>query len=304
MGVNFSPRESSELFRLLAENTADIILKTDIEGFIVEASPALGELGIALPNMLIGPHIVDLAHPSCADAVRAAQDAAIGGKAGDGWTEFLALTAQHKERWFELRMRSLTDEQGRIYGALGVMRSAEERRAYEERLFAATMTDQLTGLTNRKAFIAMLQHLVDRDIDGCVAIFDIDHFKAVNMQFGQSIGDEVLVIFADLVRMLMRSEDIISRIGGESLGVLLPHAAPDQAEAICQRVIATLADRHRAAGADSPAVTASAGIARIAGSLDDTLRRAELALLFAKGRGRSGLHADDGARMHAMPKLR
>ena len=64
MGVGFTSREGSALYRMLAENTADIILKTDCEGFIVHASPAIEQLGVGFPSMLIGPHILDLIHPS------------------------------------------------------------------------------------------------------------------------------------------------------------------------------------------------------------------------------------------------
>jgi GGDEF domain-containing protein len=87
------------------------------------------------------------------------------------------------------------------------MRSIDERRCLEEQLFTAAMTDPLTGLTNRQAFIAMLQHLVDQRIDGCLAVFDIDHFRAINMQYGQFAGDDVLVVFAELVRDMMRKQE-------------------------------------------------------------------------------------------------
>lgn len=295
MGLNFTLRESSALYRLLADTTSDIILKTDRDGYIVHASPGIARLGVSLPNMLIGPHILDLVHPACAAAVKSEHDAAIGGRRNGRWVEFPALTNDRQERWFEIQMRCLADEAGAIYGALGIMRSIEERRAFEERLFAAAMTDPLTGLTNRPAFITMLQHLVDTQIGGCLALFDIDHFKAINMKYGQSTGDEVLVAFSDFVRTLIRSKDIVSRVGGESLGILLPRATPVQAEAICQRIIDTLSEIGRTAGAGGVSVTASAGVARISGSLDDTIRRAEMALFFAKANGRSRLEMDKTA---------
>jgi diguanylate cyclase (GGDEF)-like protein/PAS domain S-box-containing protein len=294
MGSKFTRNESSALYRLLAENTTDIILKTDRDGFIVHASPAIERLGLARPDLLIGPHILDLVHPSRAAAVRSVHEAAIGGRAAGNWVEFPALTGDDRERWFEIQLRCLADDRDEIYGALGIMRSIEERRTYEEKLFAAAMTDALTGLTNRKAFIAMLQHLVDNRVAGCLAIFDIDHFRTINMQHGQAFGDEVLVVFADLLRSTMRRQDIISRIGGESLGVLLPGTTPAQAEAICGRVIATLGEIREALGADAFSITASAGVACIGGSLDDSIKRTELALFLAKGKGRNRLEMEAG----------
>lgn len=296
MEMTFTPKDTSVLYRLLAEDTTDIILKTDRKGYIVHASPGIGRLGLPLTGQLIGHHIVDLVHPTFSAAVRSEHETAIAGRQGGHWIEVPALTRTGEKRWFEIQIRGLMDDDDRISGAISVMRSIEERRALEEQLFAAAMTDPLTGLTNRKAFIAMLQHLVDHRVGGCLALFDIDHFKTINMQHGQSVGDEVLVAFSDLLRAMMRSDDIVSRIGSESLGVLLPRAAPDQAEAICARVITALSEIRQTAGSNGLSITASAGVARIEGSLDDTLKRAELALFFAKAKGRNRLEMDEGLR--------
>lgn len=296
MEIKFTPRDTSVLYRLLAEDTTDIILKTDRKGYILHASPGIGRLGLPLTGQLIGHHLVDLVHPSFAAAIKSEHDTAIAGRQGGRWIEVPAVTRTGEERWFEIQIRGLMDDDDRISGAISVMRSIEERRALEEQLFAAAMTDPLTGLTNRKAFIAMLQHLVDHGIGGCLALFDIDHFKTINMQYGQSVGDEVLVAFSDLLRAMMRSDDIVSRIGSESLGVLLPRAGPDQAEAICARVITALSEIRQMAGSNGLSITASAGVARIDGSLDDTFKRAELALFFAKAKGRNRLEMDDGLR--------
>lgn len=293
MGTQFTLRESSALYGLLAENSTDIILKTDIEGFIVHASPAIEQLGFLLPNMLIGPHILDLVHPSCAAKVQSEHEAAIRGGQTGQWVEFPAQTQDDREQWYQMQMRRLEDDHGCVYGALAIMRSIEEKRSLEQQLFASAMTDPLTGLTNRQAFIPMLQHLVDKQIDGCLALFGINHFKAINMRYGQSFGDEILIVFADFLRSLMRSEEIISRIGGESFAVLLPRSLPDQAETICRRILANLSDICQAVGTQSFAVTASAGVARIADSLDSTMTRAELALFLAKSKGRNQLEMDN-----------
>lgn len=296
MEVKFTPKDTSILYRLLAEDTSDIILKTDREGYIVHASPGIRRLGHQSTGQLIGHHIVDLVHPSSAAAVRKEHETAIGGRQGGRWVEVPAVTSTGEKRWFEIQIRALIDDHDTINGAISLMRSIEERKALEEQLFAAAMTDPLTGLTNRKAFIAMLQHLVDQGVGGCLALFDIDHFKTINMQYGQSVGDEVLVVFSDLLRTMMRSDDIISRIGGESLGVLLPRAQPDQAEAICARVITALSEIRQTSGSNALSITASAGVARIDESLDNTFKRAELALFFAKAKGRNRLEMDEGLR--------
>lgn len=292
MTTNITRRESSALYRLLADATSDIILKTDCRGFIVHASPAIERLGISLPSMLIGPHIQDLVHPACAAAIEGRHEAAIDGRQNGDWMEFPALTSDRQERWFEIRMRRLVDEQGEVYGALSIMRSIEERRAYEEQLFAAAMTDPLTGLTNRRAFIAMLGHMLDKQVDGCLALFALDHLKAINMKYGQAAGDAALVTFSDVLRQSLRSQDIISRVGGESLGVLLPRGVPEEVEAICRRTIEALGRTRVVVDGRRISITASAGVARIAASVDHTLKRAEMTLLFAKATGSGKVEVD------------
>jgi diguanylate cyclase (GGDEF)-like protein/PAS domain S-box-containing protein len=304
MGMQLTAEESATLYRLLADNTTDVILKTDRQGAIVHVSDAVAGLGLPQPESLTGRHLGELAQPSASAMLVAAHAAAIAGHGEAGWTEFPALTTDGGERWLAIQMKGLRDASGHIYGAVSIMRSIEERRSFEEKLFNAAMTDPLTGLTNRRAFIAMLQHMIDNDTEGCLALFDIDHFKAINMQYGQSIGDEVLVIFSDLLRVSMRSEDIISRIGSESWAVLLPNAPTHQAEEMCRLVITTLSEISRATGSGGLHVTASAGVAHIAGSLDSTIQRAELALFLAKAKGRNRLEMDGDARFPWSPERR
>ena len=106
MGVQLSRAESAELYRLLAEDSGDIVIKTDRDGFIVDASPAIARLGVRLPEMLIGPHLADLVHPGRSGEVRRAHGAVMEGRQLSGWMEFPASPAGG-ERWFELSLRAL-----------------------------------------------------------------------------------------------------------------------------------------------------------------------------------------------------
>lgn len=293
MGINFSPWESRALIGLLADSPTDIVLKTDRKGFIVHASGATEHIGIPLSDVLIGPHLLDLVHPSHAYAVSAQFNAAIEGSHAATWLEFVATAPGCDDAWFEIRTRPLAQPDGRIYGAISVMRTIERRKSLEQQLFAAELTDALTGLTNRKAFIAMLDHLVQERIGGCLALFVVDYLTAINMRFGQSTGDRALIAFSDLLRTLMRREDIISRIGGRCLGVLLPCTPPEQAQGLCQRIIDTLSEIGSEARPGTISIGASAGIAPIDHSTDDTINRAELALFLAQAKGRNRLEVDN-----------
>ena len=294
MGVSFTPEEGSVLYRLLAENSTDIILKTDCAGNLLHGLPTMSRLGLLPPAQSGARHLRDLVAPECADQVLAAHRGALNGGSEGDWVEFRAASRGARARLYAIQTRRIVDAADQVCGGISIVRSLEERRSFEERLFAAAMTDPLTGLTNRSAFVSMLGHLVEEKADGWVAMFDIDHFKAINLRYGHSAGDEVLVAFADLMRALTREADIISRTGGESFGILLPRTARAEAERVCREIVVTLAESSAAAGGGL-AITVSAGLAAIGGTLDDTIRRTELALAVAKARGRNRVHVDVSA---------
>lgn len=297
MGAEFTPREARALYGILCDNPSDIILKTDRDGFIVYASPALAGLGYRLPSLLFGPRLLDLVEPSHGAMVQAQLDQALRGRRASDWIEFPATLANGGVRWFGIRSRALIDHAGNIYGALSVLRDIDRARLLEEELFAAALTDPLTGLTNRTAFVAMLRHMVEQRIGGSLALFEIDHFRAINLRHGRAVGDKVLLVFADLLRNLMRRDDIISRIGGRRLAVLFPGTMQDEAECASQRIVETLSEVRDQVGRDRLAITASAGIARIGTGLDETIDRAEIALFLARAKGRNRLENDRGAHL-------
>lgn len=285
MGAWFSAREGAALYELLAQDSPDIVFRTDPQGFLLHATRGIGALGVRLPQMLIGPHLADLIHPRFAADRRGLVHAALRGRNDRSWIEFPARGADGHPHWFDLQLRPVTDRTGKSQGALGILRCVNALREVEDALFAAEMTDSLTGLTNRKAFSAMLSHLAGRGAGGAVAIFDIDNFRTINLRFGQSAGDEVLVAFADLLRSFMTGEDILSRIGGNRFAVLMPGAPADEAERACRRIVEVLDQIEASGGPGALSFTASMGVARIGKTFDETMQRAELALVYARANG-------------------
>ncbi len=285
-----SPGEASALYRLVAGSPSDLVLKTDRMGRIVHATPGSGGLTLASSGDPVGRHLLELLHPSCSEAVLAEHAAAIAGRDGSGWIEVVALGQDGSQCWMEMKLGALSEGTG----ALALLRSIDERRALEDRLFVASMTDPLTRLTNRDAFVRMLGHLVESGSAGHLALFDLDHFRTINLRHGHSGGDKVLVAFGRLLRSLLRADDIVSRVGGGTFGVLLPDANAAIAHSACVRVIAAMGELNEGAGRHP--LTASAGVARFAVSADATLREAELALLAAKSRGRN--RVERAARWH------
>ncbi|RYD56933.1 MAG: diguanylate cyclase [Sphingomonadales bacterium] len=164
----------------------------------------------------------------------------------------------------------------------------------EEKLRHAATTDELTGLLNRRAFLAALDVEILRSARSgsplALALVDLDHFKSVNDRFGHAGGDEVLRRFAETARGAMRTSDIIGRLGGEEFAVLMPETDQVQSGIAGERLRDTIARRRvvLSTGALCP-VTISVGVAHYkpGEKRDRLIIRADEALYDAKDSGRN-----------------
>ena len=158
-----------------------------------------------------------------------------------------------------------------------IARKEAATRAAQAALATANLTDDLTGLGNRRRADALLDSLVEGD---ALAILDLDHFKTVNDTYGHERGDEVLHDLGLFLADAVRGVDLVARFGGEEFVVVLRAAGPS-APATIERLL-------EGWRRTEPLVTLSAGIAvHGAGrSVHDTFADADAALYAAKGAGR------------------
>ena len=156
--------------------------------------------------------------------------------------------------------------------------------------------DALTGIANRRAFDRQLQVDVKAAINGrtslCLAMADLDHFKAVNDRYGHLAGDTVLRSFADLLSKNVKGKDTPARYGGEEFAVILPETSVFDAHNLMTSIrhkFSKLSLVGEQSGAVISGLTASFGIA-VLKDLDnpkDLLARADKALYAAKRAGRN-----------------
>jgi diguanylate cyclase (GGDEF)-like protein len=166
------------------------------------------------------------------------------------------------------------------------------RQAHDAALLASR-TDQLTGLPNRRHILELLDRALAEHASAgsglCIAVIDIDHFKAINDMYGHDAGDIVLRHFADTCRRRGRAQDVLGRMGGEEFLLVLPGAGSGDAS----RAIGRIRDGFPAARLAEEGIglpcTFSAGIAEARPGDDRStiLRRADRALYVAKGEGRN-----------------
>ncbi|BDE72024.1 GGDEF domain-containing protein [Delftia lacustris] len=162
--------------------------------------------------------------------------------------------------------------------------------------------DSLTNLLNRRAFqeAAELRLADSHMAPVSVLIGDIDHFKRINDSWGHDCGDRVLQAVARTLQQHVRSDDLVSRFGGEEFVLLLMRTTPEEAERVAERIRAQLsADGYVLAAGQR--ITISFGIAPVAANtaLTDALTRADALLYSAKQAGRDRVHvaADPGRKL-------
>ena len=153
--------------------------------------------------------------------------------------------------------------------------------------------DALTQLSNRAAFDTQLMHLVSLGVllgqSPWLMIVDLDHFKAINDNYGHPAGDEVLrQVSHCLSRTFLRKQDVVSRYGGEEFAVLLLDTTPEQMTALAERLLECVRELTVRHAAHEMKITLSAGLAalRPGESASSWLGRADAALYRAKHEGR------------------
>jgi len=162
------------------------------------------------------------------------------------------------------------------------------------------VTDDLTGLVNRRRFMEALGSEITRastfGTPLSVILGDLDDFKLVNDVFGHHVGDEVLRRFAKLIENHLREVDVPGRIGGEEFAILVPDTDATGAAALAERVRRSLSEMALPLR-DPRTITATFGVAQfVAGeSGDDLLRRADVALYRGKSHGKNTVSVEGAA---------
>ena len=200
---------------------------------------------------------------------------------------------------------------GKLVQVVGVSRDINERKQHELQLKKAhddldhtnqallvanaelnrlAETDALTGVWNRRHFeLAVRSAIAQAKRQGMplsMMMFDIDHFKLVNDNYGHPAGDQVLVALTNLIRINLREGDVLSRWGGEEFVVLLADCSADDAMQLAEKL------RVNVAGHQFPEVnklTISIGVAEMISGVHprDWFSRVDKALYAAKAGGRN-----------------
>lgn len=285
-------------FRLLAEESSDMVTRIGFDERILYASPSSARVLGWPPARLMGTPALAGINPE--DLPRVEQTIA-SLKHGQVQEARILYRNRHRERseiWIETTLRATRkSDTGMIDGVVALSRDMTEHKDLQAKLAALAASDGLTGLANRRCFDERLDQEWARarreGIPLSLLMIDIDHFKQFNDQYGHQAGDSCLRAVAGvLAAQILRPSDLVARYGGEEFALLLPSTDADGCEQVGMRIREAL---HEIQIKDASwRVTASLGGATVwpnSGSADHTslVEAADRALYAAKSGGRDCL---------------
>ncbi len=299
-------KASEARYRLLADNSTDVVMALDRNLMRTYVSPSSFEMFGYTPQELVGSKTGNSAHPEDTKRLRENLQSLLEGRIA----RYVGVNRRrHRDGrwiWVETCYRAIRESAGgEITGIIASVRDVTARKAIEiqlaeanRRLRALAARDPLTGLANRRMLDETLAREYRRAKRGfhpiALIMLDVDRFKAFNDLYGHPAGDECLKRIAEaLTRSMRRSGDVAARYGGEEFAIVLP--ATDEAGGllIASRVRQTVLDlaiEHD--GNEIGIVTISAGVAAahpnsLAEVRDGLVREADRALYLAKKNGRN-----------------
>lgn len=232
-------------FSLVVEQGAGSVIITDSDGAIEYVNPRFTQLTGYSAGEAIGqrPYILksgdqpEKFHEELWETITSGRE----------WRGELHNRKKNGEMFWELGSISpIRDSNGVITNYLAIMEDISERKMMEKKLESLSVTDELTGLNNRRGFFSHGEpflKLAKRGRKGMFILYtDLDNLKEINDTFGHKEGDRALVDFANILKITYRDTDVIARIGGDEFAVVPVGTTGDCVERITARLQDNLAD--------------------------------------------------------------
>ncbi|HEX4020957.1 MAG TPA: diguanylate cyclase [Acidobacteriaceae bacterium] len=296
-------QEEKTRYRLLADNSRDIVVLSDLEGRRIYVSPAVKDVLGWTPEEWTGANAADLMHPDDVPGFKVMLQEMLSGSD----RRIFSYRTRKKDDsylWMEASVRVLRDEgTGEPSSFVANVRDISRRVEAEEKLDLAyrqmrqlATLDGLTSLPNRRRFDEVLEvewrRAMRNNQSIALLMVDLDHFKRVNDLYGHRAGDlclqTVAMVIADCMR---RPGDAAARYGGEEFAVILPDTDAEGARHLGELLREKIHNAHTDIGVGDPiTLSASVGVAsrvpRMYERADPLVEAADRALYDAKKAGR------------------
>ncbi|WP_052350629.1 PAS domain S-box protein [Paenibacillus gorillae] len=242
--VEAALKESEKRYRMLADNSLDLIQLVQLDGIVTYASPSHNTVLGYDPSEYVGNGVFYQPNGEVDVAFREVfVNMAITQRPFS-----CEIHRRHRlgyDVWVELIGTPMFDAEGTYANMMLVGREITERKKYEEHLEHLSYHDHLTELPNRRLFHALLDQamLEAKHSKRLLAVMyiDLDGFKEINDNFGHDAGDELLRQLAQRVKSCLRDIDRVARMGGDEFVIALPNLdSVTEAEGIAEKILSSL----------------------------------------------------------------
>jgi diguanylate cyclase (GGDEF)-like protein/PAS domain S-box-containing protein len=314
VAVDVSERQRAEAesrVAAIAFESQEAIIITDAEKVIQRVNPAFTKVTGYAAAEAIGqtPSMLDSGRQN--DAFYQAMWATVrkqGAWQGEIWNR--RKNGEVYPEW--LTITAVKDATGTVVNYVGMFQDITERKSAEERIRNLAFYDALTQLPNRRLLLDRLYQALANSHrgrhHGALLFIDLDNFKFLNDNHGHDVGDLLLTQVAQRLQACVREGDSVARLGGDEFVVMLENLdesateAASQAELVAVKILESL-NRPYQLGAVEHHSTPSIGVALFrdkSETVDDPLKRADLAMYQAKASGRNTIRFFDPAMQAAV----
>ena len=232
--------EEKELLQTTLLSVGDGVIVTNLSGKIKMMNMAAESLtGWSLESAQSKPfqevfHLVDEdTQKPCENPI----NAALAIKDAVTLKNTALITKTGQQRVISYNVAPIKDKQNNLQGAVLVFRDVTEERAFQKSIEYLSFHDQLTGLYNRRSFEEELKRMdVSSNLPLTIVMADVNGLKLINDSFGHDTGDTLLKTVAKVIQKACRSNDVVSRIGGDEFVLLLPNSTASDAEEIITQI--------------------------------------------------------------------
>ncbi len=277
--------------------------QTDLDGKIIYVSEAFCKMSAYTEEELIGSTHAILRDADTQDSLY--QDLWMTINSAHTWRgEIKNRKKDGSEYWVNIVISPIFDKNKKVIGFSTILEDITlekflqqynkklelEVKKRTQELEKLSVTDKLTGIYNRVKLDSMLNFYIDNhkryQHTFSLLIIDIDYFKKINDTHGHLKGDDILKIFASILKSSVRSVDILGRWGGEEFMIICPNSSIDGTMYLAEMIRKTI-EKH--SFSINEKVTVSIGVAEISSSMNesDLIHKADTALYRAKENGRN-----------------
>ncbi len=240
--------QAKEKWETTFDTIPDIVIVIDRNHRIVRANSALSKrLGFDREN-IVGKPCYTVVHgtsdpPSYCPHLEVLSD---------GREQVVEIFDKNLNGHFQFSVTPIFNAMGIVIATVHVARDITRRKRIEEQLQEAAITDELTGLRNRRGFFALAEQqcrLSDRTKRGITLLYlDIDGMKTINDELGHSAGDQALKDVAALLKNSFRGSDILARMGGDEFAVLLTEPSEKTEPAVISHLMKNVSNHNENTG--------------------------------------------------------